>query len=193
MARTRVSPLAAQGADSTCSCAASHTHTHTNCLGFWSRPLLFFFFFASKAKNGRKTGERQCEESGTLSQDYIASSDNFKTSFQIWEWIYYEATSQPIMCVTGSDCLSKANVEHVGVSHHYRVRPGLSFFFFWNMRVFERVVAQTEKLGNVLNGWRMRVNTRNNKYKKRKEKHFSFLSTSCYGLGKKKKNLRPKE
>jgi len=40
------------------------------------------------------------------------------------------------------------------------------------MRVFERVVAQTEKLGNVLNGWRMRVSTRNNKYKKKKRKTF---------------------
>lgn len=58
-----------------------------------------------------------------------------KTSFQICEWIYYEATSQPIMRVTGSDCLSKANGEHVGVSHHNRLKPGL---FSWNLRAQEK-------------------------------------------------------
>jgi len=59
------------------------------------------------------------------------------------------------------------------------------------MRVFERVVAQTEKLGNVLNGWRMRVSTRNNKYKKRKEKKnilVSFLPVATVWGKKKKKN-----
>lgn len=119
---------------------ATHTHIGYNTMATWL--LMQTFAFASKAHIIKKQGSRktvfrvQYSSWHPLAASHSLQRQLKKTSFQICEWIYYEATSQPIMCVTGSDCLSKANGEHVGVSHHNRLKPGL---FFWNLRVQEKI------------------------------------------------------
>lgn len=65
--------------------------------------------------------------------------------------------SQLIMCVTGSDCLSKSNDEGVGISHHYQVRAGLFFL------KHERICETWPRLRNTENaGARKTTNTKQN-------------------------------